>query len=112
MFTFKLIALIDADFFLNENVRKKFSTKSEVRLIIKLIDSNDNCPQFLPKSLPKGFHLQITSGLPKTESDSIIFRPVVHDIDSGKNGKIVFKLIGVSGSENHFDIDVKSGEVL
>lgn len=110
-FTFKLIALIETNFYLNKNVSKIFFAKSEIKLTIKLVDSNDNCPEFLTKSLPKNYQLQISSETLKTDENAIIFFPVLRDLDSGKNSEIVFKLIGISGSEKHFEIDSKSGEV-
>lgn len=111
-FKYKLIAFIESKFYINENLPKIFFTKTELILIIKLFDINDNCPEFLAESLPKNFQLEINDKALKTNDDRIIFRPLVRDLDSGKNSEIVFKLIGVSGSENHFKINPITGEVI
>lgn len=93
------------------SLTKEIVIKAERKVILKLADANDNCPKFSQQSIPKNFIINLKSREPKTPTDAVIFKPQVTDADVGDHGKIVYKMIGLDGSDEYFDIDPRNGQV-
>ncbi|KAI1730641.1 cadherin domain-containing protein [Ditylenchus destructor] len=93
------------------SLTKEVVIKAEHKVILKLADANDNCPKFSPQSFPKDFVINLKSREPKTPTDAVIFKPQVTDADVGDHGQIVYKMIGVEGSDAYFDIDPRNGQI-
>lgn len=92
------------------SIENKNPISVENNIRFELVDSNDNCPDFY--NLPENFRVYLKTRIPKTPTESIIFTPKVRDADQGENAQIIFKLIGVEGSENYFDINFTNGQVI
>uniref|UniRef100_A0A915D922 Cadherin domain-containing protein n=1 Tax=Ditylenchus dipsaci TaxID=166011 RepID=A0A915D922_9BILA len=91
------------------NSKTLATPKVEHRVSLQLQDANDNCPEFL--QVPSNYLVSVESKQPKTPADAVIYKPVVRDVDRGVNGQLVFKLLGVEGSENFFQINSSTGWV-
>ncbi|KAE9554056.1 hypothetical protein FO519_002752 [Halicephalobus sp. NKZ332] len=81
-----------------EDVKESFPVK------VTVIDSNDNCPDFI--KVPENFKVL----LPSPKNGTKIFEIKAVDSDSGENGKVFYKLRS-SGNLSNFEIDSESGVI-
>jgi hypothetical protein len=79
--------------------------KGFVDVIIEVMGSNSNCPQF--QNLPENFRIKLKSRKGNVE----IAKLRAEDSDEGSNAQITYKLISINGSDSHFSIDPLTGSV-
>lgn len=79
---------------------------SSVRIIVTLLDANDNNPTFIPNNL-YDFMISVDAKVGEVVGN-------VHaiDPDEGKNGLVAYSLQKSANNSNLFTIDAKSGKIL
>lgn len=84
------------------------SGSAVLNITVVVADSNNHCPEFDPGTLPNNFEIRLSS----RNFTGTVFTPRVSDKDTGENGRVLFKLVGVDGNyEKYFGVDENSGEV-
>ena len=87
--------------------------KMRSKVLIRVVDLNDNAPQFVYDSAVNNLVLdQYLTAIPDTTPiDQMIFTVKAEDADSGAFGDIEYSLTGDRLAKDYFAIDPRSGEV-
>ena len=88
-------------------------TKMRSKVLISVLDLNDNAPQFVYDSAVNNLVLdQYLTAIPDTTPiDQMIFRVKAEDADSGAFGDLEYTLTGDRLAKQYFAIDPRSGEI-
>lgn len=78
---------------------------SSVRVVVTLLDANDNNPTFIPNNL-YDFMISIDA-----KPADIVGKVHAIDPDQGKNGLVTYSLQKSANNSNLFTIDAKSGKI-
>ena len=87
--------------------------KMRTKVLISVVDLNDNAPQFVYDSAVNHLVLdQYLTAIPDTTPiDQMIFRVKAEDADSGAFGDLEYTLTGDRLAKEYFAIDPRSGEI-
>lgn len=81
------------------------ANSSSVRIVVTLLDANDNNPTFIPSNL-YDFMISVDA-----KQGDIVGKIHAIDPDQGKNGLVVYSLQKSANNSNLFNVDSKSGKV-
>lgn len=79
---------------------------SSVRIVVTLLDANDNNPTFIPNNL-YDFMVSVDARV-----GEVVGKVHAIDPDQGKNGLVAYSLQKSANNSNFFSIDHKSGKIL
>lgn len=79
---------------------------SSVRIVVTLLDANDNNPTFIPNNL-YDFMIRVDAKI-----GDVVGKVHAIDPDQGKNGLVAYSLQKSANNSNLFTIDKKSGKIL
>lgn len=82
------------------------SDASSVRVVVTLLDANDNNPTFIPNNL-YDFTIPIDA-----KYGDIVGKVYAIDPDQGNNGLVTYSLQKSANNSNLFSIDSKSGKII
>ena len=87
--------------------------KMRTKVLISVVDLNDNVPQFVYDSAVNNLVLdQYLTAIPDTTPiDQMIFKVKAEDADSGAFGDLEYSLTGDRLAQEYFSIDPRSGEI-